>query len=620
IKPITRAKGLYDYEPTLAEETTLNVDEEVDIVEDDDPEWYMAKTKGGYGFVPKAYVEIVPSSEPPAPELPAAPELSPAVALPPPPPPPLPAAEPPTSETLAFDLPAFSLPAFEPPAPEPAAVTTTTTATLPPPPLPPSQPASEPPAATISHFNVMLGKKKKAQKITLGVSNPTLIVDSNEDTVPPKRFATGDISKCVVKKSVLTVEIGGYQPTTFDFNCTSNGEAERISDSINAARRGMFIGDRPLDVPQAKEAPASMPVQTMTIAQEHARVLYDFASDDSEELTVAEGDRVLVLDKSDAEWWQVQLAPPHGRAGLVPAAYVELCHDKLDSPLPSAPPALPAKDIAPVLPAKEPEFLHSPVEQPDLLQFATDRSEAPPLPSKQSDAIPQLPMRQPEPQRPIDNSIIGRGKTPDSDNMPLQLLQKPAVEAVPALPAKGPDPSKVRTWTDGSGAYTVEAEFLRLDNDGNVHLHKTNGKTITVAMAKFSDADRRYVAGLTGQPPKLPTKSKTARQRQQEQAQQTPGRRIINYDWDWFDFFTLKCGVTADNALKYATSFVAERLDDASIPEIDANYMRTLGVKPADIPRLERAILEHQGKAPPEPAKEPVKERAPSPRGLAMEP
>ncbi|KAJ2361336.1 cytoskeletal protein binding protein, partial [Coemansia sp. RSA 2610] len=209
IKPITRAKGLYDYEPTLAEETTLNVDEEVDIVEDDDPDWYMAKTKGGYGFVPKAYVEI---------------------------------------------------------------------------------PASEPPAATISHFNVMLGKKKKAQKITLGVSNPTLIVDSNEDTVPPKRFAIGDISKCVVKKSVLTVEIGGYQPTTFDFNCTSNGEAERISDSINAARRGMFIGDRPLDVPQAKEAPASMPVQTMTIAQEHARVLYDFASDDSEELTVAEGD------------------------------------------------------------------------------------------------------------------------------------------------------------------------------------------------------------------------------------------------------------------------------------------------------------------------------------------
>ncbi|KAJ2242388.1 cytoskeletal protein binding protein, partial [Coemansia sp. RSA 455] len=196
--------------------------------------------------------------------------------------------------------------------------------------------------------------------------------------------------------------------------------------------------------------------------------------------------------------------------------------------------------------------------------------------------------------------------------MPLHLLQLRQAQqaeplaAAPAPIAEGPDLSKVRTWTDGSGAYTVEAQFLRLDPDGQVHLHKTNNKKITVDLAKFSPEDRQYVEGVTGSsiPPAMPVKPMTARQRQQESARKHPERRPINYDWDWFDYFTLKCGVSADNALKYATSFVAERLDDESIPEITAETLRTLGVKPADIPKLERAFRVHQG-LPVEPLQEP---------------
>ncbi|KAJ2497543.1 hypothetical protein GGH96_005036, partial [Coemansia sp. RSA 1972] len=196
--------------------------------------------------------------------------------------------------------------------------------------------------------------------------------------------------------------------------------------------------------------------------------------------------------------------------------------------------------------------------------------------------------------------------------VPATVVSVPLTVTVPG----SPNPNKVRTWTDGSGAYTVEAEFIRLDAEGNVHLHKTNNKMITVSMAKFSDADQNYVSSVTGQAPKLPEKTKTARQRQQEDAAKTPGRRVINYDWDWFDFFTLKCGVTADNALKYATAFVAERLDDMSIPEIDTDYVRSLGVKPVDVPRLERAFREHQG-LPPAVQNESMYV---SPRGLTMEP
>ncbi|KAJ2410823.1 cytoskeletal protein binding protein, partial [Coemansia sp. RSA 2531] len=185
------------------------------------------------------------------------------------------------------------------------------------------------PSNTISHFSVVEGKKKKGGKVTLGISNAALVIDSYSDTVAPKRYAMAQISKCTAKKAVLGIEIGGYEPAAFDFTCGSVAEAERILDSVNAARRGMFIGDRivgekssddaslplpsresqhlapsPQPAPQPAATGASavnMPVLPphTTTSQEHAMVLYEFSSDDPEELTVSEGDRVLVLDKSD---------------------------------------------------------------------------------------------------------------------------------------------------------------------------------------------------------------------------------------------------------------------------------------------------------------------------------
>ncbi|KAJ2451815.1 cytoskeletal protein binding protein [Coemansia sp. RSA 2336] len=644
IAPIARAKALYAYEPALEEETTLVEDEEVDIIEQDDPDWYMARTRGGYGFVPKAYVEIVPDkaqgivngtdaslAAPPLPQqLPPSPKLD--------APAPIPDALVPT--TPSSQVPVAPSPPLPPPLPP-------ISSAQPSAPLP-SEPAarsSAPKTAevdSISHFSVVLGKKKKGQKITLGVSNPTLIVDSNDDTTLPKRYSTGDISRCSTKKALLTVEIGGFEPAAFDFTCSSNSEAERIADAINAARRGMFIGDRMIEPqtnlqqPPKEDVPFALPAQTdepmlspnidapfvspppssmPSDLQEHAKVLYDFTSDDSDELSVKEGDTVLVLDKSDSDWWQVRELPTNGRAGLVPAAYVEI------QPVEALPPVPKRTETVRKAAAQ--------VHQSSLQQEQQQQQQ-----QQQQQVLPPLHIEPPprmETPRHTENSVaaILRGdKTPDSDNVPLQFLQKRPEEAVPppmpkrpseaAKPASlGPDLSKVRTWTDGSGAYTVEAQFIKLDSEGNVHLHKANSKKITVPLAKFSEADRRYVSSVTGQP--LP-EAKTARQRQQEDAKKTPGRRIINYDWDWFDFFTLKCGITADNALKYATSFVAERLDDASIPEITVEYMKTLGVKPADIPRLERALREHQGLPVSEAPGSAAKDQAlQSPRGLAME-
>src|SRR6266516_7421507 len=60
-----------------------------------------------------------------------------------------------------------------------------------------------------------------------------------------------------------------------------------------------------------------------------------------------------------------------------------------------------------------------------------------------------------------------------------------------------PDPTKVRTWTDRSGSFRVEAQFIGL-TDGKIHLHKQNGIKIAVPTSKMAVEDLEYVEKVTG--------------------------------------------------------------------------------------------------------------------------
>lgn len=51
----------------------------------------------------------------------------------------------------------------------------------------------------------------------------------------------------------------------------------------------------------------------------------------------------------------------------------------------------------------------------------------------------------------------------------------------------------MRTWTDASGLYTVDATFLGVTY-GKIQLHKANGVKIAVPVGKISVVDRTYVA------------------------------------------------------------------------------------------------------------------------------
>ncbi|KAI0082481.1 SH3-domain-containing protein [Panus rudis PR-1116 ss-1] len=54
---------------------------------------------------------------------------------------------------------------------------------------------------------------------------------------------------------------------------------------------------------------------------EWAEALYEYTSDDPGDLILAEGDRVLVIEKPSDDWWKGE---SNGKQGLFPAAYVKL--------------------------------------------------------------------------------------------------------------------------------------------------------------------------------------------------------------------------------------------------------------------------------------------------------
>lgn len=59
---------------------------------------------------------------------------------------------------------------------------------------------------------------------------------------------------------------------------------------------------------------------------------------------------------------------------------------------------------------------------------------------------------------------------------------------------------KPRTWTERSGKFSVEATLLRVDDDQVVLRRKSDEKEVKVPLDKLSDADRKYVAEITGSP------------------------------------------------------------------------------------------------------------------------
>jgi hypothetical protein len=77
----------------------------------------------------------------------------------------------------------------------------------------------------------------------------------------------------------------------------------------------------PKAVRWAAEEPEEAP-SAPTSGEKSAVALYDFDAAGDDELSVKEGEDLVVLDDSNEDWWSVRNA--HGDQGVVPAQYVEV--------------------------------------------------------------------------------------------------------------------------------------------------------------------------------------------------------------------------------------------------------------------------------------------------------
>ena len=63
------------------------------------------------------------------------------------------------------------------------------------------------------------------------------------------------------------------------------------------------------------------------------------------------------------------------------------------------------------------------------------------------------------------------------------------------MPEPNPPPPpkyEVRTWTDSTGKFTVEAKFRGVIN-GNVRLEKADGKTLSIPIKQLSKRDQEWM-------------------------------------------------------------------------------------------------------------------------------
>lgn len=157
--------------------------------------------------------------------------------------------------------------------------------------------------------------------------------------------------------------------------------------------------------------------------------------------------------------------------------------------------------------------------------------------------------------------------------------------------------SKVRTWTDRSGSYKVEAQFLSV-KDGKIQLHKLNGVKIVVPASKMSIEDIEYVERVArisldeDKPLSAIKRDQQQRERVGLSYQSTPPVGISTPKkeaYDWFDFF-LSCGVDVADCQRYAHSFERDRMDESVLPDITPQVMRTLGLKEGDILRVSKFL------------------------------
>ncbi|ORY56670.1 uncharacterized protein BCR38DRAFT_355692 [Pseudomassariella vexata] len=641
--PVNQARALYEYTRQTDEELSFPEDAKLQVFDVSDPDWILVGLDGEYGFVPANYIDMgdavdeepepepEPEPQPQAPPLPPAlPSRPPATVEPEEEPlsPPLPTRQPSTaSETSS---PAVATPASalanvmqgrtssRAPAPPPVAVPAPRQEYLseeddePSPALPTrpraptsfsehEQTAPTSPARTQSArrsdqhhdytsgydtgqiapggfhlYNInemvsVMGKKKK-MPTTLGVNLKT-----GKIFIAPERTSDGPSTEWTGDKMTHYSREGKHvflelvRPSrSIDFHAGAQDTAEEIVSAL-----GELAG-----AVRAEGLREVMMAATGRNSQKKGIILYDFMAQGEDEVTVAVGDEVLIVDDAKSEeWWQVRRLKT-GKEGVVPSSYIEVT-EVLSPPANSSGVNAGRSTVA-----------QNRLEEERLTKEAIKRDQ------KVAEVGPGLRL-------PVRSSSLSAGT---SDNNSLQQRSKRENGRAEGSGSRSssdkakPDRSKVRTWTDRSKSFTVEAQFLGI-KDGKINLHKMNGVKIAVPITKMSAKDLEYVELMTGisldedKPLSDVKRANTTKVNATRDASSKVGASIEQpkSDYDWFQFF-LSCDVAVGLCERYAQSFAKDSMDESVLPDVDASVLRNLGLREGDIIKVMRFLDKKYGR------------------------
>ncbi|KAF7544766.1 hypothetical protein G7046_g9717 [Stylonectria norvegica] len=601
-KSLGHARALYEYTRQTDEELSFPDDAQLDVYDISDPDWILVGLESEYGFVPANYIDMEAAdddgaapSTPPAPVLPtrppqpetrqpdspveaAPPRTDPAAALAgvmggmrnravsqPESPPPQPARHPaPYRETQESDDEPVRSPRL-PTRPRPSMQSEPVYEDPPYSPVESSL-ADNPRSPDNFHmYNInemvsVMGKKKK-MPTTLGINLRTGII-----MVAPERTSDGPSQEWTADRMTHYSREGKHvfmelvRPSkSVDFHAGAKDTAAEIVSALGELA-GAVRAAGLQEVILAGSGQGS--------SKKKGHILYDFMAQGEDEVTVAIGDEVMIIDDSKSEeWWQVRRLK-NGKEGVVPSSYIEIT----GTITPPAPRGNPARTI---------------VEQNrlDEMRLTKEAIRASKEPQQVGPGMP-LPER--------GSSLMA---SDNGNNSGQQRTRRENGRGEGQAKSKSkPDSSKVRTWTDRSKSFSVDAQFLGL-KDGKIHLHKMNGVKIAVPITKMSRQDLEYVEEFTGisledDKPLADVKRARDTEKRNSLAAAAAGVTIDKPkkpEYDWFQFF-LSCEVAVGLCERYAQAFVKDSMDESVLPDVDATILRALGLREGDIIKVMRAI------------------------------
>lgn len=167
----------------------------------------------------------------------------------------------------------------------------------------------------INEMVSVMGKKKK-MPTTLGVNLKTGII-----LIAPERASDGPTQEWTADKMTHYSREGKHvflelvRPSkSIDFHAGAKDTAEEIVSALGELAGAVRAeGLREVIMAGTGQGP-----------QKRGQILYDFMAQGDDEVTVAAGDEVFIVDDTKSEeWWQVRRLK-NGKEGVVPSSYIEV--------------------------------------------------------------------------------------------------------------------------------------------------------------------------------------------------------------------------------------------------------------------------------------------------------